>query len=94
LSQEKTKAFKPNHITRRITAQSGWFTTHKYVIKKENFVPIDTQLAYVNKLTRLEFDNDLRDIILNRLDNFGINASSMFPDLDGLTAYLNWSHDK
>jgi hypothetical protein len=88
--QSKTKAFKPNHITRRITAQAGWFTTHRYVDTKGKFVALDNNASYRGKLVRLDFSNDLRSQILLSLDKLGVNASSLFPDLEGLTNYLNW----
>lgn len=28
---ERTLVFRPRHITRRIIAQSGWFTVHKFL---------------------------------------------------------------
>ena len=89
LSQTKTKAFKPNHITQRITAQNGWFTTHKHT-SNGRFIPLNTNVSYIHKLNRYDFKNLERDIILESLDKFGINSASLFPGLDGLASYLNW----
>jgi hypothetical protein len=45
--QTSTKAFKPNHITRRITAQNGWFTTHKFIEDKlKKFIPLNRNRKY------------------------------------------------
>lgn len=89
-TQQRTLAFKPNHVTQRITAQSGWFTTHKYVEGKEKFIPLEHNKSYKMKLEKLVFSNLLRIQFLERLDKLGINALSVFPDLNGLTQYLNW----
>ncbi|MDO3627650.1 FRG domain-containing protein [Mucilaginibacter sp. BT774] len=92
MNQGKTKAFKPSHITKRITAQAGWFTTHKYLDDKGKFIPLDRNNTYVTKLVRLDIDNEKREEILLVLDKLGINSSSLFPDLEGLTQYLNWRY--
>jgi hypothetical protein len=90
LSQPRTAAFKPNHISQWITAQSGWFTTHKYLDRAKKFNPLDAQSGYKDKLVRFDFKNLQRERILRTLDILGINSSSLFPDVDGLAAYLNW----
>jgi len=94
LTQHKTIAFKPNHVTQRITAQNGWFTTHRFLEDKKKFVPLENNASYVEKLEKLVFENHLRDDTLDNLDKLGVNAYSVFPDLNGLTEYLNWSNAK
>ncbi|MFH0843719.1 MAG: FRG domain-containing protein [Bacteroidota bacterium] len=89
-SQEKTAIFRPNHITKRITSQSGWFSNHKFVQETNSFVPLEKQSAYSWTLIKFIFDNRLRINILKTLELFGINHYSMFPDLDGLTSYIEW----
>lgn len=41
-----TKVFQPKHITSRITAQSGWFTVHKYMESKSKFIKMETNTTY------------------------------------------------
>jgi hypothetical protein len=89
-NQSKTKAFRPNHITNRITAQSGWFTTHKYVTKENNFFKLNSMSNYKDKLIKFEIQNSRRNDILKGLDMLGVNNFSLFPDLDGLARYLDW----
>lgn len=93
-TQRRTLAFKPNHVTQRITAQSGWFTAHKFMDGEQRFVPLESNKYYKPKLEKLVFNNGLRAEILGRLDQLGINALSVFPDLNGLTTYLNWKRWK
>jgi hypothetical protein len=89
--QGSTKAFRPNHVTQRITAQSGWFTTHKYIAnKKKSFIPLNSQSAWIDRIHKFDIPNNQRASILHGLDKFGINSSSLFPGLEGLTDYLNW----
>jgi hypothetical protein len=92
-TQRRTIAFKPNHVTPRIKAQNGWFTTHKFIADKEkpkSFIPLDKISSYKKRLYKFELGNDLRTEILDGLDKFGINSASIYPDLVGLTSYLNW----
>lgn len=89
-NQPRTIVFKPNHITKRITAQNGWFTVHKFVEKKKKFVPLNENRIYYKRLTKFIIPESLRDDILISLDRLGINSFSLFPDLDGLSDYLDW----
>lgn len=45
-SGERTRVFQPQHIARRIIAQSGWFTVHKYIREREGFIPLERQSQY------------------------------------------------
>ncbi|WP_256012664.1 FRG domain-containing protein [Desertivirga xinjiangensis] len=88
--QKQTKVFKPGHITKRITAQHGWFTTHAFIEDNAKFIPLTTNKTYKQRLFKLEFSNSLRKEILIGLDVLGINGLTLFPDLDGLSNYLSW----
>jgi hypothetical protein len=92
-AQSRTKVFKPNHITKRITAQNGWFTIHKFIEKENKFIKLNTNSQYSKKITRYDIPNQERNDILEGLDLLGINHFSLFPDLVGLSDYLNWKHN-
>jgi hypothetical protein len=94
LSQERTVIFRPNHITKRITAQNGWFTNHKYIQDQKSFIPLVRHKNYSTKLAKFKFNNNLRIKFLKTLDMMGINHYTMFPDLDGLTSYIDWKKFK
>ncbi|VVB84428.1 FRG domain protein [uncultured archaeon] len=92
--QKSIGIFKPNHITKRITAQDGWFTVHN--LDNNKFKAIDEDFSYVIALNKYSFKlkkeekEEKRKEILDALDKFGINYYSLFPDLDGLSKYLSY----
>jgi hypothetical protein len=86
----RTRVFQPNHITRRIVSQSGWFTVHKYIEDSRRFIPLEKNKAYKNALTKLEIPASSFADMRYQLDRFGINSASMFPGLDGLCQNAQW----
>jgi hypothetical protein len=86
----KTKIFKPNHINKRIAAQNGWFTSHVYNHETKRYYPVNHQSDYAGKIIKNVFPNDKRQRILSQLDLLGINYLTIFPDLEGLSKYLEW----
>lgn len=76
--------FRPRGVAQRITRQAAVFTVHG---------PPSTELSEHQeggRLRELEIDNSARQALLRDLDFYGINRATLFPDLDGLAAYLNW----
>lgn len=84
-----TKIFKPNHITKRISAQFGWFTIHQSNSDKK-FIAFEKNSEYSNRLFKIEVDSKCFKDCKARLHNFGINSSSMYPDIDGLAQHVEW----
>jgi type I restriction enzyme M protein len=70
--------FTPQHVTRRITAQSGLFTIHA-----------NPQIAYDNNLIKFIIPAARRTIIKSDLRIMGITRASLFPDLDGIAQSIN-----
>lgn len=91
-NQKEIKVFMPNQITQRITVQAGWFTVHHYC--NSTSMMLNNNPAYDKKIRLLKIPNHLRMEILRMLDRLGINAYSSFPDLDGLSSYLDWKYFK
>lgn len=90
-SGKRTKVFRPSHITKRIAAQGGWFTVHKFMQKKKHrFVPLEKNKVYRPLLRKLLVPAHSFKTLCHQLDLHGVNAVSMFPDLPGLCDYLNW----
>jgi hypothetical protein len=87
----RTKVFRPNHISRRISVQSGWFTVHKFVDEKK-FIPLEQNRQYIETLIKINVAPEAFIDCEKRLNNYGINSSTLFPDLDGLSRYLEWVH--
>lgn len=75
------RIFQPRHVTRRIVAQAGIFTVHEN--PKE---PYDA-----DDITKYTISSAACPRILERLAQFGINRATLFPDLDGVAKYLDWS---
>jgi hypothetical protein len=81
--------FLPRAISPRILNQRCAFTYHG---------PPDAEIVpiphYVWKdhsnLAKLIIDKNLKPELLQLLDDYGINNSTLFPDLDGLSRYINW----
>ncbi len=83
------KVFKPNHITKRISAQFGWFTIHKSSPGKK-FIAFEHNKDYRDRLFKIKIDARCFDECKRRLHNFGINSASMYPDIDGLAKHVEW----
>lgn len=84
-----TKVFKPNHITKRISAQFGWFTIHKYNTERK-FVAFEKNKEYAERLFKIKVNSECFSECKKRLHNFGINSASMYPDIDGLAKHVEW----
>src|SRR5579859_5194388 len=72
--------FIPRHVTTRITAQAGVFTIHSAPI-----TPFDS-----SKVHKLIVKKKFREDLKHTLFQYGINRSTLFPDLDGLCAHIEW----
>ena len=88
-----TKVFSPNHISERITAQSGWFTCHK-LNEQGKFFRFEMLKKYNEKLQKLIIKKEAFSEIRVKLNTMGINSVTVYPDLIGLTRYLLWKHLK
>jgi hypothetical protein len=93
LAIDQTHVFRPRHLTRRIIAQAGWFTAHKYLeTASSSYVPLDKDARFKERLSKLlvppEYFSDLR----RELDRFGINAASLYGGPDGLGRHIEWLH--
>jgi hypothetical protein len=93
--QTITRVFRPNHVTPTITVQSGWFTVHEYLPDTAMFNPLNKHDDYSTRLVEFTIEDEtLRHTLLSMLDKMGINSFSLFPDLYGLSEYLEWKKFK
>jgi type I restriction enzyme M protein len=81
LAETSPQVWSP-HYSPRMTVQRGRFTIHKYPNKPFRH----------RSLERLVFPSKLKADFVDRLDFYGINRATLFPDLDGLGQYLRWWH--
>ena len=73
--------YEPSHITRRIAVQQAVFTVH----------PVPTVgLEKEVRICKWTIDRKSCYSIKERLDICGINHASLFPDLEGLAAHIQW----
>jgi hypothetical protein len=88
---EETKIFRPRIIKQRINNQSGVFTIssteeilgNRYI----NEIP-----EYHNKLIKVKIPVACLKEIRVDLDTLGVNAFSIYPELEGLCTYLQWRY--
>jgi hypothetical protein len=90
LSIAEVKLVRPRHIVGRIASQLGLFTIHPIV--NDELVPLDTHEEQKRLLKKIRIDRDSYPEIRRVLDHCGVNASSIYPGLDGLCAHLQWAH--
>jgi hypothetical protein len=90
----KTKVYQPNIVGKRLLTQSGWFTAHKYssTVNPNRFVPFESNADQKDNLFKVRIPKKLRLKFIEVLDTCGVNASTVFPELDGLCKHINWVH--
>lgn len=88
----KTKVYQPNIVGKRLLTQSGWFTAHKFslTVTPNRFVPFESNTDQKNNLFKVRIPKTLRSKFIEVLDTCGVNASTIFPELDGLCRHINW----
>jgi hypothetical protein len=77
--------FRPRHLNPRIAAQHGIFSYHPIPDK-------EPELPSYAEIQMWKIDRGACGEIHFMLDKCGINATSLFPDLDGLARYLAWCY--
>lgn len=70
--------FIPNHVTPRITAQTGLFTVHP-----DPRTPLESK-----EIWRWIIPNSFRKELKGSLNKYGVHRASLFPDLDGLSKHI------
>lgn len=70
----------PNHVTVRISVQSGLFTIH----------PSPSEPFNASSVEKFVIPANSRKQIKKALDKVGINNASLFPDLDGIARHIDW----
>ncbi|MDQ0492395.1 FRG domain-containing protein [Paenibacillus brasilensis] len=90
-SNIKSRAIYPNKSNSRIVAQHGVFT-----VQGNSLTPLEKEFSETlfssNSLKRIDLTYEVREDVLNYLKLNGINHFSLFPDLDGLSKYINDTH--
>jgi FRG domain len=82
----RTYVFQPFHIDRRITAQSGWFSVHRYSEERGKFIALDRNTKFKGSLSRYSVPTSVFFRLRRELRIVGLTQATMFPDLPGLCA--------
>ena len=76
--------FIPTHLIPRITMQGGLFTIHP-----DPYKPFES-----DDMEKILIPNGIRSTFKRTLNKYGVDRFSLFPSLDGLSAYIEWSQSK
>lgn len=83
---EHTSVFRPYRVVPRITRQGGLFSIHPNPNE-----PISKSTKGISDFKKVEIHSNYRSKLLSELLYYGINAATLFPDLDGISQFLNWT---
>jgi hypothetical protein len=87
----QTQIFRPRIIKQRINNQSGVFT----IPSSEELLearPINQVDSFDKKLIKVKLKVSKLSGIRSDLNTLGVNAFSIFPELEGLCTYLQWRY--
>lgn len=91
LPPDETAVYMPRMINSRIHNQGGVFTYNsdpRIPLKPEPMEGIPGKL----NLSQIVIKAEIKATALEILDTFGINEAFLFPGLDGLSGYVNWTY--
>lgn len=89
----KTRLYQPKYFDRRLAAQQGLFSVHRYWEAGSRVVPLEKNKNFSSRIRKLVVPSRFRFSLLKELDSVGINAASLFPDIDGLCTHLSVTHN-
>lgn len=88
---KETKMLRPRIIKQRINNQSGIFSVMSTDdLRKKRF--LNESDTYNQKLVKIKISNKSFTEIRNDLNTVGVNAFTIFPELEGLCTYLQWRY--
>ncbi|PSB43053.1 hypothetical protein C7B80_25515 [Cyanosarcina cf. burmensis CCALA 770] len=78
-------------VASRIQAQFGWFTVHYFNLEQEKFIALENDSSYASRLVKIIIPSNAFAHIRFQLDRLEVNSATLFPDLDGLCANIEWA---
>ncbi|EJY0885098.1 FRG domain-containing protein [Vibrio cholerae] len=87
--EREIKQYIPRSVAARIVNQSGRFTYHPNPLQPIEFGEIGEPFIG-QQLKRVIIKAHAKADIVDELNLYGINELGIFPDLDGLSAHMNW----
>lgn len=95
---DRVVLLKPRPFDRRIAAQSGVFTFHLHpetaLTPMEPNEEIRKAAPEGLDLVAIRIPAELKPSFLRQLNAIGINRKTLFPDLEGLSAFVNWETNR
>lgn len=89
---DATRFFEARYFDRRLAAQQGLFSVHKWWGAGNMVVPLDGNVDLYSFLRKLVVPHEFFAPLVLQLDRVGVNAASLFPDLPGLCRHLLMRH--
>jgi hypothetical protein len=86
------RIWEPRHVSPRIRAQAAAFTVHPMSKESGEFVSLQEIPDAARKLMKISFPAREFARLRYDLDRCGINAASVYADVDGLARHVEWSH--
>lgn len=83
--QEGINLYRPHRLVQRIGRQLGSFTIHNPAT-----LDLREDEIYARELVRIKVMASGKEKLRMELADVGIDRSTLFPDLDGLSGYVNW----
>ncbi len=80
----------PNHISPRITNQSGCFTVHELPKEKKPFIPFNQQEDTFGLFDKIVIKKQYQKDIMDELYDLGIHNGLIYPGLDGLSKRIKF----
>jgi hypothetical protein len=88
---KETKIFRPRIIKQRINNQSGVFSIHSTTEMQEMRFMNEID-SFDQKLIKVKIPAEVVREVRTDLDTLGVNAFTIFPELEGLCNYLQWRY--
>ena len=89
IEPKETFVLQPKNSNKRVQAQPGWFTYHRYSRETNKFVFLEQNVNFGRNIKEYKIPSDCRARILHELARLGVNRMTLFPDLDGLCQHVN-----
>ncbi|WP_129713574.1 FRG domain-containing protein [Pedobacter sp. SYP-B3415] len=88
---QETKMIRPRIIKQRINSQSGVFSVMSTAdLEQKRF--LNESDTYNQKLVKIKISKERFPEIRNDLNTLGVNAFTIFPELEGLCTHLQWRY--
>jgi len=90
--ENRIHVFEPRHVSPRIRAQAGIFTVHKRVGTQQKIPSLQEIPEQKENLLKCLVAPERFATIRNQLMDCGVDAASLFPDLDGVARRIAALH--